>query len=118
MNDRIKKLAEEALGTRKHVPPVWQFFDAELEKFAELVIKDVVNTMLVEGCDFYHNESNDYGVVTTKFYTGEGNPWHTMRGKEETADFFGHVVKGTGYYKLNDEFVKYMIESAFGKYNG
>lgn len=38
MNDKIFELAEEAGGIIKHVPPVWQFFDDELEKFAESII--------------------------------------------------------------------------------
>ena len=40
MNKRIEELAEQALGTRKYVPPVWQFYDDELEKFAELIVKE------------------------------------------------------------------------------
>lgn len=43
MNDRIKLLAEQAYGTRKHVPPVWQFFDHELEKFAELIVAECIS---------------------------------------------------------------------------
>ncbi len=48
MNEIVKSLAEEAMGTRKHVPPVWQFYDTELEQFAELLIKDVVGVMKQE----------------------------------------------------------------------
>lgn len=40
MNKRIKELAEQAMATRKHVPPVWQMYDVEMEKFAELIIKE------------------------------------------------------------------------------
>jgi hypothetical protein len=42
MNERIKQLAEQSMGTRKHVPPVWQFFDDELQKFAELIVEECV----------------------------------------------------------------------------
>jgi type I site-specific restriction endonuclease len=42
MNERIQELAEQASGTRKYVRPVWQFYDDELEKFAELLIRDVL----------------------------------------------------------------------------
>ena len=42
MNKRIKKLAEQAAGTKKYVPPVWQFYDHELENFAESVIREVL----------------------------------------------------------------------------
>jgi hypothetical protein len=40
MNERIRLLAEQSMGTRKHVPPVWQFFDDELQKFAELIVRE------------------------------------------------------------------------------
>lgn len=43
MNELIKELAEQAMGTKKHVPPVWQFYDIELEKFAELIIAECVS---------------------------------------------------------------------------
>ena len=42
MNERIKLLAEQAEGTKKHVPAVWQFYDHELEKFAELIVRECV----------------------------------------------------------------------------
>jgi hypothetical protein len=38
----VKELAEKAMGTRKHVPPVWQFFDGELEDFAERIAHECV----------------------------------------------------------------------------
>ena len=43
MNERIKELAQQAEGTKKHIPAVWQFYDRELEKFAELVVRECVN---------------------------------------------------------------------------
>lgn len=43
MNPQIQELALEAAGTKKYVPPVWQFFDDELKRFAELIIKDCAN---------------------------------------------------------------------------
>ena len=42
MNERIKQLAEQAAGTKKYVPPVWQFFDDELETLVKLVAKECV----------------------------------------------------------------------------
>lgn len=45
MNKRIRELAEQARGTKKHVPPVWQFYDSELEKFAELMIKEHIDLL-------------------------------------------------------------------------
>lgn len=46
MNERIRELAEQAAGTRKHVPPVWQFFDDELEKFAQLIVRECADRIL------------------------------------------------------------------------
>lgn len=42
MNERIKELVEQAMSTRKHAPPVWQFYDIELEKFAELIVLECI----------------------------------------------------------------------------
>lgn len=47
MNDvLLRKLAKDAAGTRKHVPPVWQFYDEELEKFARLIISECANALV------------------------------------------------------------------------
>lgn len=43
MNERIRLLAEQAEGTKKHVPAVWQFYDHELEKFAELIVQECMD---------------------------------------------------------------------------
>ena len=42
MKERIKQLAEQAAGTKKYVPPVWQFFDDELETLVKLVAQECV----------------------------------------------------------------------------
>lgn len=60
MNERIKLLAEQAEGTKKHVPAVWQFYDHELEKFVELIkqaIYDDVKEELIN--DAIINEEPD-----------------------------------------------------------
>jgi hypothetical protein len=46
MNERIRELAEQSMGTRKYVPPVWQFFDNELQKFAELIVQECIEAIL------------------------------------------------------------------------
>lgn len=55
MKEQVEFIATEALGTRKYVPPVWQFFDNELEKFAELIINrcltQVQGSHLAQGYD-------------------------------------------------------------------
>ena len=40
MNNKFRELAKDAAGTRKHVPPLWQFYDEELEKFAESLVRE------------------------------------------------------------------------------
>ncbi len=39
----IHKIAEQA-STRKHVPPVWQFYDQELEDFVRMVVRECALT--------------------------------------------------------------------------
>jgi len=43
MNDRIKELAERAGTTHKQNLGVYQFYNHELEKFAELIINDCID---------------------------------------------------------------------------
>lgn len=43
MNNRIRELACQAEGTKKHVPAVWQFYDHELEKFVELIVQECIS---------------------------------------------------------------------------
>ena len=40
MNERIKELAEQAGSTHKQSLGVYQFYSDELEKFAELIVKE------------------------------------------------------------------------------
>jgi NADH:ubiquinone oxidoreductase subunit E len=40
MNDRIKELAEQVGSTHKQNLGVYQFYTDELEKFAELIVKE------------------------------------------------------------------------------
>jgi hypothetical protein len=53
MNSRIKELAEQAAATKKYVPPVWQFFDSELEQFVKLLIDESITVMTQHD---YHGE--------------------------------------------------------------
>jgi hypothetical protein len=49
MNERIKELAEQAGSTHKQNLGVYQFYTDELEKFAELIVKEcgvALNPML------------------------------------------------------------------------
>lgn len=46
MNERIRELAIQAEGTKKHVPAVWQFYDYELEKFAQLIVRECASVIV------------------------------------------------------------------------
>ena len=43
MNDVIKKLAEQSGSTHKQNLGVYQFYTDELEKFAELIVRECIN---------------------------------------------------------------------------
>ena len=43
MNERIKLLAEQAGSTHKQNLGVYQFYTDELEKFAELIVKECID---------------------------------------------------------------------------
>ena len=47
MNERIKLLAEQAGSTHKQNLGVYQFYTDELEKFALLIVRDVMNEVFV-----------------------------------------------------------------------
>jgi phosphate-selective porin len=52
MNERIKQLAEQAGSTHKQNLGVYQFYTDELEKFAELIVKectDIANGTRYDG---------------------------------------------------------------------
>jgi hypothetical protein len=61
MNERIKKLAEQAGSTHKQSLGVYQFYSYELEKFAELIIKETLQIARV-GMEF--GPSMDEAVYT------------------------------------------------------
>ena len=43
MNERIRELAEQAGSTHKQSLGVYQFYSHELEKFAELIVKECMS---------------------------------------------------------------------------
>jgi hypothetical protein len=45
MTERIKKLAEQAGSTHKQNLGVYQFYSDELEKFAELIVRECADYM-------------------------------------------------------------------------
>lgn len=119
MNKRIIELAKEADILEWEVLP-WNK-DArtpnhenavKVTKFAELIVRELVSKLEVDGCEFYYNESNNWGCITVKYFVG-GDP-DRMRGEEKQAKFWGGEVRGTGYYHLNEQFVQHLMEQHFG----
>ncbi len=122
MNERIKELTEQANAWYPDGYPsaeggddAWQnlviFEKEDLQKFTELIVKEIVSKMAVEGCDFYYNEPNNYGALTVKFFVdGDANQ---MAGEEIKAQYHDGI-RGTGRYKLNDKFVKHLMKKHFG----
>jgi hypothetical protein len=54
MNERILELAEQAGSTHKLNLGVYQFYTHELEKFAELIVKEMCGMMEQTEDDAYH----------------------------------------------------------------
>ena len=79
MNERIQELALQAEGTKKHVPAVWQFYDHELEKFAELIVRECISTL---------NEMHMWQSVNNQNYP---SAWHDAvdNGIETIKEHFG-----------------------------
>ena len=112
MNKRIRELADEATRKYDRLGNDIPFAQPDLEKFAELIVRELVSKLEVDGCEFYYNESNNWGCITVKYFV-DGDP-DRMRGEEKRAKFWGGEVRGTGYYHLNEQFVQHLMEQHFG----
>jgi hypothetical protein len=116
MNERIQELKTQAWDYAcSHIPPnalgQKNHEDYFAEKFAELIVRELVSTMSVEGSDFYYNEPNKYGCVTVQFFVpGDAR---LMRG-EEIQGQFRDGVRGTGRFKLTERFVEHLMNRHFG----
>ena len=64
-------------------------------------IRAMLELFSFEGCDFYFNESNNYGCIRGTLWTGEGDA-SMFRGEEQTAPHVSGRVLGTGYYRINE----------------
>ena len=51
MNERIRLLAEQAGSTHKQNLGVYQFYTDELEKFAQLIVKECMSNLYLNGYD-------------------------------------------------------------------
>ena len=52
MNERILELAEQAGSTHKLNLGVYQFYTDELKKFAELIVKECIDTVLDSSVEY------------------------------------------------------------------
>jgi hypothetical protein len=60
MNKRIRELAEQTGSTHKQNLGVYQFYTDELEKFAELLIKDCIEA--IQNKSMNSNDEWEYGL--------------------------------------------------------
>ena len=115
MNERIQELAKQA------DPDYTGLYDDDMghalvgeeaiKKFAELIVRELVSQLEVEGSDFYYNKNNNCGVITVKYFvSGDSNQ---MCGEEVQAEFH-NGVRGTGRYRLNEKFVEHLMKQNFG----
>jgi hypothetical protein len=118
MNERIRELAEQAgFGVRENGSEVYTSklehlpITEEIEKFALLIVRELVSTLAVEGSDLYHNEYNDWGAIKVKYFV-DGDP-NKMLGEELWAQFTDGF-RGTGRYRLNERFVEHLMQQHFG----
>jgi hypothetical protein len=112
MNERIKQLAEQAQKVAYYTDGGYTpIMTLDQEKFAELIVREVVSKMEVEGSDFYYNKPNNYGAITVKFFVG--GDAKQMTGEEIRSQYHGGI-RGTGRYKLNDKFVEHLMNQHFG----
>jgi hypothetical protein len=54
MNDRIRQFAEHAELPNPHVPGQWRFNNQQLEFFAELIIRECVESFKKDECVLNH----------------------------------------------------------------
>ena len=110
MNKRILKLFNEA---GFHQPEMERLgIEHKFEKFAELIVKELVADIQVEGSNIYYNRYNDQGCITVHYFV-DGDP-NRMCGESVKAEFGDGKIKDTGRYRLNDEFVRHLMERCLG----
>lgn len=86
--------------------------DAQNKKFVELIVRELVSKLEVEGSDVWHNQSNDWGAIKIKHFV-DGDP-NQMLGEEVMAQYANGTVKGSGRYRLNDRFAQHLMKQCFG----
>jgi len=64
MNERIKQLAEQAGSTHKQNLGVYQFYSDELEKFAELIVRECLELCKKQEYDYWRSsEDQDFTPI-------------------------------------------------------
>jgi hypothetical protein len=114
MNERIQELANQAEEVVFYSPSTGkETKQLNLEKFAELIVRELVSKFEVEGnSDYiYHNEANNWGVITIRHFV-DGDP-KQMCGEEVQAEYTDKIC-GTGRYRLNEKFVEHLMKEYFG----
>lgn len=112
MNKRIQELAEQAGLAEAADVRGGYIYPAGIEKFAELIVKELVADLQVEGSNFYYNRYNDQGCITVHYFVSS-DP-NRMCGESVKAEFGDGKIKDTGRYRLNDQFVRHLMERCLG----
>jgi hypothetical protein len=60
MNERFRELAEQAGSTHKQNLGVYQFYTDELEKFAELIVRECFQACMNEGASYEEKAAGAY----------------------------------------------------------
>ena len=64
MNKRIRELAEQAGSTHKQNLGVYQFYSDELEKFAELIVRECLELCKKQEYDYWRSsEDQDFTPI-------------------------------------------------------
>ena len=63
MNERIKQLAEQTGSTHKQNLGVYQFYTDELEKFAELIVRECAKVAFDDWCEGTNDSSSEQAIL-------------------------------------------------------
>ncbi|NDB36197.1 MAG: hypothetical protein EB023_12860 [Flavobacteriia bacterium] len=112
MNKTIQELVKQSMEPSGVDGLGGSYLELNPEKFAQLLVEALVDTMEVDGSEFYYNEFNEYGSVTVKFFVG-CDPRKEMCGPEVQGLFVTKddqfEERGTGSFRLNRRFAEYLL---------
>lgn len=87
--------------------------NGSIRAFAIELVDRVFSKASIEGCNFYHNQPNDYSAITMTFFTGKGDS-AKFRGAEQVRQYwngFAFEPRPSGYYDLNSDFAAWLVDS-------